>query len=118
MRGSGLPTPTVESLAEAKELIERLHAAWETAGGDTEMTIGALLVIGAATGIDEAALAALQEAAGVVVAVYITACIACLASSGIDALRELFAMSPSQPFMTEELSQLGIDVDEADAAIA
>jgi len=118
MRGSGLPVPDLDDLVEAKELIEHVHSAWESSGGELEMTIGGLLAVGAVVGVDEVALAVLGEAAEILVTVYITACIACLASSGIDALKDLFAMSPSEPFMSQEQAQLGIDVDDADAAVA
>jgi hypothetical protein len=118
MTGKGLPVPAVESINEVKELAEQLHSAWESAGGETQMTIGALLVVGAATGIDEAALAVLEEAAGILVTVYIGACLVCLAASGIDELRNLFASSPPQPFMRDGLAELGIAVDERGTAVA
>ena len=116
MRGNGLPVPTMESLNEAKEFIENLHQAWEAAGGEAEMTIGALIALGAATGIDEGVLVVLGEAAAITLAAYIGACVGCLAVAGIEKLREVFASNPPQPFILEQLAQQGIDVGQSGTA--
>jgi len=116
MSSNGLPVPTVEDLNQAKEIIEQIHQAWEAAGGDEAMTIAALIALGAATGIDEEVLAALGAAAGVTVAVYISGCVRCMASAGIDQLRQLFASNPPQPFMTDLLAQNGINLGDTAAA--
>jgi len=113
MRSSGLPAPTVEGLNDAKELIENLHQAWEAAGGEVEMTLTALLALGAITGIDEEAVAAV---AAVTVSAYIGACIGCLAAAGIEALKDLFASNPPQDFMSEQLASLGFDLSTTAAA--
>lgn len=108
MRSKGMPAITFDGLGEIKDFIEELHSAWENAGGEAETTLGALVAVGAVTGIDEAALGA---AAGLTVLVYISACVACLATASFDALRDLFAESPPQPFMAEQLADLGVHLE-------
>jgi hypothetical protein len=80
---SGLPTPSqvFDSVSDAMEFLHQLHTAWENAGGDVEMTLGAFVALGAVTGIDEAVLGILAEAAGATVLAYATACIGCVASA-------------------------------------
>jgi hypothetical protein len=82
MSSNGLPTPgqVFDSLSDALEFLHQLHTAWESAGGNEEMTLGALVALGAATGIDEAVLAALGEAAEITVLAYAAACLACVVS--------------------------------------
>ncbi len=115
MQSSGLPVPSVDSLNDAKEFIENLHQAWEAAGGEMEMTMTALLALGAITGIDEGTVAA---AAAVTVSAYIGACIGCLAAAGVEALKDLFASNPPQDFMSQQLASLGIDLSSPDSAVA
>ncbi len=115
MKSSGLPVPSVDGLNEAKEFIENLHQAWEAAGGEMEMTLAALLAVGAVTGIDEEAVAAV---AAVTVSAYIGACIGCLAAAGIEALKGLFASNPPQDFMSQQLASLGFDLSTSDTAAA
>jgi len=115
MQSSGLPVPSVDSLNDAKELIENLHQAWEAAGGEMDMTLTALLAAGAITGIDEGAVAAV---AAVTVSAYIGACIGCLAAAGVEALKQLFASNPPQDFMSQQLASLGIDLSSSDTAAA
>ncbi len=115
MQSSGLPVPSVDSLNDAKEFIENLHQAWEAAGGEMEMTMTALLALGAITGIDEEAVAAV---ATVTVSAYIAACISCLAAAGVDALKQLFASSPPPDFMSQQLASLGVDLSSSDTAAA
>ena len=83
MSTNGLPTPSqvFDALSDALEFLHQLHTAWESAGGDEEMTLGALVALGAATGIDEEVLAALGAAATVTVTAYLAACIACVVSA-------------------------------------
>jgi hypothetical protein len=59
MSSSGLPTPiqVFDSVSDALEFLHQLHTAWETAGGEADMTLAALAAAGAATGIDEGVLA-------------------------------------------------------------
>ena len=113
MHGQGLPVPNAEDAKEALELLHKLHSAWENAGGDEAMTIGALLAAGAITGIDEEILGAVAQ---VVVVVYISACIACITSVAIDDLRGLFASNEIPDFVVAELNNQGIDLaNEANA---
>lgn len=87
MSSSGLPSPSdvFDALSDALEVLHKLHNAWENAGGDEEMTMVALLALGAAVGIDEAALAALAaafaEAAAITVTAYLAACLTCVVSA-------------------------------------
>jgi hypothetical protein len=118
MRGRGLPLPTVDSLNEAKDFIEQLHSAWEAAGGEAEITIAALVALGAATGVDETFLAALGGAAAITVSAYLGACFGCFAAVGVGQLRQLFAENPPQPFMVDRLGQLGIDATAGDGQSA
>lgn len=116
IHGHGFPVPNVEDAREALELLDKLHSAWKNAGGDEEITIGALLAAGAVTGVDEAVLMVLEEAAQIAVAVYIGACIGCIASVAIDDLRGLFASNEIAGFVVAELSNQGIDLaNEASA---
>lgn len=116
MRSNGLPVITLEDLTDIKDYIEELHSAWENAGGDEEMTLAGLAALGAATGIDEGVLTALAAAGAVTVTAYIAGCVTCLASAGVDALRDLFAQSPPQPFMTDQLASLGISIGDTATA--
>ena len=116
MSSNGLPVPTVEDLNQAKEIIEQVHQAWEAAGGDEQMTIAALVALGAATGVDEEVLAALATAGAITVGAYIAACVGCMASAGVDQLKQLFASNPPQQFMTDLLAQNGIDLADTAAA--
>lgn len=110
MDKNGFPVPSVETANEAIEFVHQLHSAWENAGGDEEMTIGALLALGAAAGIDEAALAVLGEIAEVAVLVYIGACTLCIASVAIDDVKLLFANNELPDFMVAQLENQGVDL--------
>jgi len=82
MSSNQLPTPSqvFDSLIDALDFLEQVHTAWENAGGDDQLTLGAFVALGAATGIDETVLAALGAAAGVTVLAYLSACLACVVS--------------------------------------
>ena len=43
MHDKGLPVPSVEDANEALELVDKIHQAIENAGGEAEVTIGALI---------------------------------------------------------------------------
>jgi hypothetical protein len=45
------------------------------------------------------------------VATYLAGCIACLASAAGSALKDLFAESPPQGFMVDQLASLGVAAD-------
>jgi hypothetical protein len=112
MHGRGLPVPSVEDANEALEFVDKLHSAWENANGDEVMTIGALIALGAFTGVDEAAVEVLGEVAQVAAVLYISACIACLASVAIDDLRRRFASADLPDFVVAELNSQGVDLAE------
>ena len=113
MHDKGLPVPSPDSLDDFVEFIDNLHQAWEASGGEADTTLAALVAIGAVTGIDETILAA---AGTVAVGVYIAACIACLASTPIDLLRDLFKKIELPDFMGQQFASLGIDL--SDQAVA
>jgi len=116
MNGSGLPVPSVEDANQALEFVHQLHDAWEAAGGDEEMTIGALVAAGALTGVDEATLEVLGLVAQVAVTVYVAACVACLASQALDYLKGRFASNNLPEFMVAALDNQGVSlVDVATA---
>lgn len=110
MHNSGLLVPTVEDANEALEFLHKLHSAWENAGGEAELTIGALLAAGALVGVDEAALAVLGEVAQVAVLFYISACVGCIASVALDDLKGLFASNEVPDFAVAELENQGVDL--------
>jgi hypothetical protein len=85
------------------EFLHQLHNAVESSGGDVEMTIGALVAAGALVGVDEAAIAALGEAAGVTVAAYIAACAACaVAAAGSSVWDTITASNDS--YLTQQFT--------------
>jgi hypothetical protein len=102
---SPLPTPSelVADANEAAEFLEQLHQAWENAGGDEEMLLSALVALGAATGIDEAALGVLAEAGTVTVTAYLSACVACLATTAAESVWAIVASNDTQPWLQNQL---------------
>ena len=117
MHAKGLPVPTVEDLEQARRISDALFQAWQDAGAETQMTIGALVVIaGAALGVE--IVAALAEAGEILVEVYLEACIACLARAPLDALKGIFASNAPLPYMAKGLADNGIDFSEGQSAVA
>lgn len=122
---SPLPTPgqILDSAAEVIELLHQLHQAWEAAGGDEQMTIAALAALGAATGIDEAALAVLGEiaadAAITTVVAYTSACVGCLVSAAGSTVWDLVASNDTPTWLQGQLrdqaQQQGIPEPSASA---
>ena len=110
MHGNGLPVPDVQTLNEALEFLDKVHSAWENAGGGEELLIGALIAGGAVVGVDEAALAVLGEVAQVAALAYLGACITCLGSVAVDDLKGLFAAGQLPAFVVAQLETNGIDV--------
>ena len=110
MRRNGLPVPDLETANEALEFADKLHSAWENAGGGEELTIGALIAVGAFVGADEAVLTVLGEVAQVAAAIYITASISCVASVALDDLKGLFARGELPDFVVAELESQGVDI--------
>jgi hypothetical protein len=102
---SPLPTPAqlLDSAGEALEFLHRLHQAWEAAGGDEEMTMGALVALGAVTGIDEATLAVLGEAATVTVMAYIAACVGCLVAAAGSSVWDLISSNDVAGWAKDQL---------------
>ena len=106
---SPLPTPKeiLDSTGEVVELLHKLHQAWEAAGGDEEMTIAAVVAAGAATGIDEAALAVLGEiaadAAAVTVVAYTAACVGCLVSAAGTSIWQIVASNDTPSWLQGQL---------------
>jgi hypothetical protein len=90
---SPLPTPgaILDSAGEVAEFMHNLHQAWEAAGGEVELTLGALAALGAATGIDEGVLAVLAEAAEVTVLAYLAACASCAVVAAGQSIWSLIA---------------------------
>jgi hypothetical protein len=110
MRNNGFPIIDVETVEEALDFVESIHSAWEKAGGDEKVTIGALLVAGAFLGVDEAALAVLGEAAAIVLVAYLAACVGCMGSVAIDDLRRLFAQGDLPDFVVAQLEEEGLEL--------
>jgi hypothetical protein len=112
MQANSLPVPDLETANEALEFLHKLHDAWENAGGEAELTIGALLVAGALAGtIGAGALEVLGEVAAVTVTLYLSACIACMGSVAIDDLKNLFASGQMPDFVVAELESQGIALE-------
>jgi hypothetical protein len=103
---SPLPVPSLEGAAQVAEFLEQVHNAWESAGGETEMLVAALVAAGAVTGIDEAALAAAGEAT---VTAYLAACAACLARVLASDIWSLVASSDTSAWLQQDLTQAAND---------
>ncbi len=111
MHGSGLPVPNVEDANEALEYVHKIHSALENAsGGEAEVTIGTLIALGAFAGVDEAVLIALGDVAQVAAALYISACLGCVASVALDDLKKLFAENALPDFVVAELNDQGVEL--------
>jgi hypothetical protein len=110
MRGNGFPVIDAEAVGDALEFVDSIHSAWEKAGGDEKVTIGARLAAGAFVGADKATLVVLGEAAKAVFLAYVGACIACLGSVAIDDLRNLFAQGKVSDFVVAQLQDDGINL--------
>jgi hypothetical protein len=112
MHGNGLPVPEIQELNEALEFVDKIHSAFENATGKEEITIGALLAVGAFVGFDEAALAALTQAAAITATAYLAACVGCLASVALDDLKDLFASGDLSAFVVAQLESDGINISD------
>lgn len=91
-----LPTPAeaLDTLADIMEFIEKLHGAFEAAGGEAEVTLAAAATVGAAAGVDEAVLEVAATAGETAITVYIAACAGCAVKvAGADAVSKLLATS-------------------------
>ena len=113
MRDKALPAPNVETAREVLEFLDKLHSAWENAGSSETLTVGELIASGALAGASEDAMLVLGLAAGAAVQVYITACLFCLASGAIGALKDLLARGELPDFVVAELDKQGIDMANA-----
>ncbi|MGI4832330.1 MAG: hypothetical protein ACRYFK_02615 [Janthinobacterium lividum] len=110
MQSIGLPVPNVENANEALEIFDKIHSAWESAGGEAELTIGALLATGLLTVAGGAVVEVLGEIAAVTVAAYLGACIGCVASVARDEVKNLFASGQLPAFVVAELESQGVDL--------
>ncbi len=111
MHSNGLPVPSVEDANEALEYVHKIHSALENAsGGEAEVTIGTLIALGAFAGVDEVVLIALGDVAQVAAALYLSACIGCIASVAFDDLKKLFAENELPDFVVAELDSQGVDL--------
>jgi hypothetical protein len=115
MQSNNFPVIDAETVEEAVEFVEDIHSKWEKAGGDKEVTIGALIAAGAFVGVGPEALKALNAAAKIVFLAYVTACISCMASVAVDDLKQLFSAGKLQDFFVAELSNENVDVGQAKA---
>jgi hypothetical protein len=106
MSSNSLPSPgdIADSVGDLLEFVDKLHTAWESAGGDDEMLIGGLVALGAATGIDEAVLAALGEAASVTVLAYIAACVACAVTAAGSSIWSRISASDTPSWLQGQLT--------------
>lgn len=103
---SPLPTPgqILDSADQIVEFLDQLHTAWESAGGDMEMTLGALAALGAATGLDESVVAILATAGEVLVSAYIGDCVRCLTSAAASSVWDLISSNDTQPWLQDQLT--------------
>jgi len=113
MHDNGFPVIDAKTVADALEFVDSIHSAWEKAGGDKKVTIGALIAAGAFLGIDETALAVLGKAAKIVFIAYLGACISCMGSVAVDDLKRLFALGKVPKFVVAQLESDGIDIAKA-----
>jgi hypothetical protein len=100
-----LPAPgqVVDDAGEFVDWLERLHGAWENAGGEEEMTLAALLALGAWAGVDETFVAAVAASAEITVVAYITACAGCLVSAAGSSIWGLISSS-SDAYIKDQLT--------------
>jgi hypothetical protein len=113
MRGNGFPVVDAKSVGEALEFVESIHSAWEKAGGDEKVTIGALIAAGAFAGLEKGALAILGEATAAVFVAYYIACITCMASVALQDLKNLVSLGKVPDFVVADLESQGIDIAKA-----
>ena len=112
MHGNGLPVPSVEDAGEALGILHQIHSAWENAGGEVALTIGALVTVGALTGVDETFLVAVAQVAAVL---YLSVSIGCIASVALEDLKIFSSNGELPDFVVAELSNRGVDLNTANA---
>jgi hypothetical protein len=102
---SPLPTPgdILDSASDVAEFMHQLHQAWEASGGEAETTLGAIAALGAATGLDEAVLAAFAAAGSVTVLGYLAACASCVVVAAGSSIWDLIT-SPINPAISSMLA--------------
>jgi hypothetical protein len=110
MRSQHLPVPTIENANEALEFVDMLHSAWENAGGEAGMTLGALIGTGALNAAGEQTLIVLAAAVDIAVVVYLSACMNCVVYSGFDDVKKLFASNQLPAYVLDELNKQGVDL--------
>ena len=119
MRSKGLPVPAdIESASEAVEFLGHINEAIENAGGDAQLTIEALMLLGGGSiaGVDAAGVVVLGGIAQTVAAVYIFKAAGCLGSAAGDQIRHLFASNQLPDFMVAQLQANGVEL--SDTAVA
>jgi hypothetical protein len=117
MTGKDLPAPVLESANDVLEFIHQAHAAVEALGFNPEVTLAEFVAAALAAGfIAPGVAAALLEGGEVVgeilVIAFLMACVACLVSAAGPSISDLFASNPPEPFVREQLADLGVDVSD------
>ena len=113
MRSHDIPVPDLETLNEALEFIDKVHSAWENAGGGEQLLIAGLLGAGAFVGLDEAALGVLATAGEVTAILYLAACIGCLGSAALSDLISLNEQGALPEYVVSTLQDQGTDLNTA-----
>jgi hypothetical protein len=123
MTGKNLPAPVLESANDVLEFIHQAHSAIEALGFNPEVTLAEFVPAALAAGLIAAPVGAVLieggEVAGeVLVIAFLMACVACLVSAAGPSISDLFASNPPEPFVQEQLAQLGIDINDPESGIA
>jgi hypothetical protein len=113
----------LETANDVLEFIHKAHSALEALGASPEMTLAEFVAAAVAAGLIApgvgGALLEGGEAVGeVLVIAFLTACVACLVTAAGPSIAGVFASNPPDPFVREQLAQLGVNVDEPGSAVA
>jgi hypothetical protein len=120
MTGKNLPAPVLESANDVLEFIHQAHSAIEALGFSPEVTLAEFIAAAVAGGFIAPAAGATilegGEVVGEVLAIaFLVACVACLVSAAGPSICDLFASNPPEPFVQEQLAQLGVNIESANA---
>ena len=123
MSGKNLPAPVLESANDVLEFIHQAHSAIEALGFNPEVTLAEFVPAALAAGlifpaVGTALLEGGQVVGEVLVIAFLVACLACLVSAAGPSIRDVFASNPPEPFVQEQLAQLGIDINDLESANA
>jgi hypothetical protein len=118
MSGKNLPAPVLESANDVLDFVHQAHSALLGPGFNPEVTLAEFIPVAIAAGLIAPGVgAAILEGGEVVgevlVITFLTACVACLVSAAGPSLGDLFASNPPEPFVQEQLAQLGVDIETA-----